>query len=101
MYKRAVIFIGIVIAVAIGFLLGSRLAPVRGADKPGTGFVAVPGEIGGQDTWGPYEIVENWPKPLSSMPGHDPKWSWGSSEGIYAESPNRVYLFQRGELPVL
>ena len=101
MLKRVAMFMAIVIALVIGFLLGNRLAPVQGADAPGTGFAAVPGEKGGQDTWGPYEVVADWPKPLSSMPGHDPKWSWGSAEGIYAESPDRVYLFQRGELPVL
>ena len=45
-------------------------------------------------------IAENWPKPLSALPGNE-KWTWGAAEGIYAESPNRIYLFQRGELPVI
>lgn len=90
-----------VVVAAIFFLFGNKLLSVRGDDAPVATSAAVPGEIGGQDTYGPYEVVADWPKPLSSMPGHDPKWSWGSAEGIFAESPNRIYLFQRGELPVL
>ena len=101
MLKHMAAFVFAVVALALAFLAGSRLAPVQGAAKPGEGFAAIPGEIGGQDTWGPYTIAENWPKPLSSMPGHDPKWSWSSTEGIYAENSNRVYVFQRGELPVM
>ena len=37
-------------------------------------------------------------KPLSQLPGHD-NWTWGAVEGIFAESPNRVFIAQRGELP--
>jgi hypothetical protein len=52
------------------------------------------------DITGPYEIDRNWPKDLSTLPGNE-KWTWGSGEGIFAESPNRVYILQRGQLPVL
>jgi sugar lactone lactonase YvrE len=52
-------------------------------------------EKGGENETGPYEVVPNWPKPL----GH-PGWIWGSQGGVFAESPNRVILLQRGELPV-
>jgi len=90
-----------VVVATIFYLFGNQILPAKGDVRPGAGFAAVPGEKGGQDNWGPYEVVADWPKPLSSMPGHDPKWSWGSAEGIYAETPNRIYLFQRGELPVL
>ena len=101
MVRRLAFFAVIVFAFVIGFTVALKLSPVQGAGKPGEGWAAVPGEKGGQDTWGPYEVVADWPKPLSQMPGHDPNWSWGSAEGIYAETPNRVYLFQRGELPVI
>jgi hypothetical protein len=95
-----IIATAIVVSV-IFFLYGNHIVPIQGAALPGAGFAAVPGTIGGQDTWGPYEVVPDWPKPLSSMKGHDPTWSWGSAEGIYAETPNRIYLFERGEMPVL
>ena len=88
------------VVVAGFFMYRDRNQRVQ-ASKTETSFAAVPGEKGGQDTWGPYEVDPNWPKPLNQMAGHDPKWSWGSAEGIFAESPNRIYLFQRGELPVL
>jgi hypothetical protein len=70
----------------------------RQAPIPGTGFAAVPGEIGGQDFTGPYTVDPDWPKPLSELPGHE-DWSWGAVQGIFAESPDRVFIIQRGELP--
>ena len=64
------------------------------------GFAAVAGQRGGQDQTGPYEVVENWPKPLSQLKGHE-NWTWGAVQGIFAESPNRVFILMRGELPDL
>ena len=61
---------------------------------------AVDGEKGGWDITGPYTVVADWPKPLSNLPGHE-NWTWGAVQGIFAESPNRVFIFQRGELPKL
>ncbi len=52
-------------------------------------------EKGGEGETGPYEVVEGWPHTL----GH-PGWTWGSQGGVFAETPNRVILLQRGELPV-
>ncbi len=48
---------------------------------------------GGEDETGPYEVVAGWPKPL-----HTDGWTWGSTEGVWAESPNRIWAFQRGEV---
>ena len=59
---------------------------------------AVPGERGGQDPFGPYEPVAAWPKDLTTLPGHE-GWTFGSGSSVFAESPNRVYVLQRGELP--
>ena len=58
----------------------------------------MPDAIGAQDISGPYEVVEGWPKDLSTLPGHE-KWTYGGARGIFAESPNRVYLLGGGELP--
>ena len=52
-------------------------------------------EKGGEEISGPYEVVIGWPRPL-----HDDGWSWGSTAGIWAETPDRVFVLQRGELPV-
>jgi hypothetical protein len=86
--------------IAGAILFGNGLWSVRGAALPGTGFVAVPGEIGGQDLYGPYEVVPDWPKPLATLPGHD-GYTWGAAMGVFAESPNRVFISQRGELPIV
>src|SRR5260370_41956064 len=51
-------------------------------------------EKGGQDEFGPYEVVENWPEKFVTKPGY----IWGSQGGVYAESPNRVFLLNKGEL---
>lgn len=52
-------------------------------------------EKGGEEETGPYDVGEGWPKPL----GH-PGWMWGSQGGVFAETPNRIFLLQRGELPL-
>jgi hypothetical protein len=59
-------------------------------------------ERGGQEEFGPYEPVADWPKPLPD--GKDgvthAGWTWGSVGGMYAESPDRIWVAMRGELPL-
>lgn len=57
---------------------------------------AVSQEKGGSDVTGPYELVANWPENICG-----PGYQVGSTAGIWAESPDRVFIFQRGCLPVL
>ena len=64
---------------AVTFFVTNRLGGVQGQQgaqvqqmTPGTGFAAVPGMKGGQDVFGPYDPVQNWPRPLAeSLPNHD------------------------------
>jgi peptidylamidoglycolate lyase len=49
---------------------------------------------GGGDETGPYELVANWPQNPCG-----PGYQVGSTAGIFAESPDRVFIFQRGCLP--
>jgi len=97
MRKQWAIFAIAAIFVA-GFLLGSKVSSVLGKEPAGYGFVAIPGQKGGQDVFGPYEVVKDWPKNISSLPGNE-KWTWGAGQSVYAENPNRVFLLFRGELP--
>lgn len=54
------------------------------------------GEKGGIDISGPYAVVLDHFKPPF------PKgWTWGAVTGVYAESPDRVYIYARGMLPEL
>ena len=88
-----------------GFLvfcvLGIYYQNVQGQTEPGSGFAAIPGTRGGQDTFGPYEVVPNWPKPMSeSLPDHE-GWTWSVTMDVFAESPDRVFLIQKGELALI
>jgi sugar lactone lactonase YvrE len=84
-------------AVAVGIAIGYQAIPLQGQAR-NTGFAAVPSEKGGQDPFGAYDIVANWPKPISSLPGLS-NWTWGAGEFVFAETPNRVFILQRGLLP--
>ena len=77
---------------------GTRVASTFAQARAGQVFPAVPTEKGGQDIFGPYDVVAGWPKDISTMPGNE-KWTWGSGQGVFAESADRVYLLHRGELP--
>ena len=59
-------------------------------------------EKGGQEEFGPYELVENWLQPLPD--GDDgvkhEGWTWGSVGAVFAETPDRIWIAQRGELPL-
>lgn len=99
MRKHLAITLAIMVVLAMDLVLFSgRERSVEAQGKPGAGFAAIPGTVGGQDTFGAYEPVKNWPKDISTLPGNQ-DWTWGAGQGIYAENPNRVFLLFRGELP--
>jgi len=101
MSKTIIALLALAIGLAIGIPLGGRLmtesAPAASAAAPASAS-AVADAIGAQDISGPYDVVEGWPKDLATLPGHE-AWTYGSARGIFAESPNRVYLLGGGELP--
>jgi 6-bladed beta-propeller protein len=100
MRQRTSLVVTIAVVGVMMVLVGNRSTSVQGQSGPDTRFAAVPGERGGQDMFGAYDIVPNWPKPLTSLPGHE-KWTWGAGQSVFAESPNRVFILQRGELPTI
>lgn len=53
-------------------------------------------EKGGGDETGPYDLVAGWPQSPCGA-----GYTWGSTAGIWAESPDRVFVFMRGCLPVI
>jgi hypothetical protein len=64
---------------------------------------APPQERGGQEEFGPYEVVATWPQPPADIGDgitHATGWTWGSNGAIYAETPDRIWVAQRGELPL-
>jgi DNA-binding beta-propeller fold protein YncE len=62
----------------------------------GAGILSAPAllqEKGGGDEPGPYDVAANWPLPFAR-----PGYIQGSQGGVFAESPNRIFLLNRGEL---
>src|SRR5580700_2004389 len=96
--KISLMLLTLALGVGIGLWISAKLKPVEAQSKPGTGFAAVPGGLGSEDLTGAYEVVRNWPQDVSSLPGNE-KWTYGAGEGVFAESPNRIYMLFRGELP--
>jgi len=99
--------ITIVSALAVALLIdgagsGALMKPANAqtAAATPTSFSAVPTAIGAEDISGPYDVQEGWPKDLATLPDHE-KWTFGGARGIFAESPNRVFLLGGGELPNL
>src|SRR3979411_3329365 len=97
MRRVALSVLAIVVVCLVGFVLTSNQATVHGQGNV-TSIASVPGAVGGQDTFGPYDVVKNWPADVSTLPGNE-QWTWGAGQGIYAENPERVFLLFRGELP--
>ncbi len=98
---------GLLIAIAMtvagffaGLLAQKKMHGVEAQGKPNFTAAAISGEKNTQDVWGPYEVVPDWPKPLTSLPGHD-KWTFGAVESVFAESANRVFILERGEIPAV
>src|SRR5260370_42412143 len=97
---------GLLIAITLTFagffagLLAEKKMRVEAQAKPSFSAAAISGEKNTQDVWGPYEVVPDWPKPITSLPGHE-KWTWGAVESVFAESANRVFILERGEIPAM
>jgi hypothetical protein len=95
-----------IIAVSATFVaavvLSNWLGVVQGQQKkvPGAGFAAVPGLKGGQDAFGPYDPVI-WPKPLAQNLSNHEGWTYSQATDVFPESPDRVIVLQKGELPAL
>jgi hypothetical protein len=96
----------ILAAMAAGLLAGvagtQLLNPAEAQQAQLVSFSAVSGAgaIGAEDISGPYEVQQGWPQDLATLPGHQ-AWTYGSARGIFAESPDRVFLLGGSELPKL
>jgi hypothetical protein len=50
-----------------GFVLERKIPGVEAQGKSNFSAAAIAGEKNTQDVWGPYEVVPDWPKPLTSL----------------------------------
>src|SRR5262245_40278780 len=94
--RKSALLIAAAAGSLICFLTADKTTAVE-SGQPGAGFVAVTGTTGGQDIFGPYDVVKGWPKDISTVPGNE-KWTYGAGQSVYAESPNRIFMLFRGEL---
>jgi hypothetical protein len=100
MRSRFFAFLFTAVGLIAVYLFAGRIIPARGQMNAGDSSVPAVPQKGWQEQSGQYQVVLGWPKPLTSLPGHE-KWTWGSPEGIFAENPDRIYMVERGELPAL
>ncbi|MFY9527695.1 MAG: hypothetical protein WBC04_13565 [Candidatus Acidiferrales bacterium] len=54
-----------------------------------------------EQVMGPYDVVKDWPKPLSTLFPEERGWTWGATQAIFAQNPNRIFISMRGELPII
>ena len=67
--------------------------------QPGLHAVSVRAEQGVRKVdMGVYEPVVPWPKPLPDTDLSHDGWTWGSGAGVWAESPDKVWVMQRSEV---
>src|SRR5713101_3145848 len=62
----------------------------------GIGLLSEPASLqqkGGEEETGPYDVVTKWPQPFARQ-----GYVQGSQGGVFAESPDRIFLLNRGEL---
>ncbi len=97
MRRVALVVLVLGVGCLVGFMIASNPVTVHGQGNA-VSMAAVPGVVGGQDSFGPYDVAKNWPADVSTLPGNE-QWTWGAGQGIYAENPDRVFLLFRGELP--
>ena len=83
----------LLILVAV-LALGLHSAPLSLQSRGGgTGVGGRSGVHGGEDETGPYSLIDSWPQPFAR-----PGYIWGSQGGVFAETPDRIFLLNRGEL---
>ena len=98
MRKIGAMILMLAAGVGLGFLLSARLATVQGQAKPGQGFAAVPGELGSEDLYGPYNLAKNWPQDISTL-ARERKVDLRRGRKRVRREPGPHLMLFRGELP--
>ena len=90
------------VRTAVLFVSALGLAACPPAAEEDAGGPPATGERWSYQDWptGPYQVVPDWPKPLPDTRHSHEGWTWGSFGGVYAETPDRVWIAMRGELPM-
>ncbi len=91
----------VIFRASLSLVVFTALVQCAPADDSGASTLAA-GERWSYHDWptGPYRVVPDWPKPLPDDEHSHDGWTWGSMGGVYAESPDRIWIAMRGELPL-
>jgi hypothetical protein len=91
-----VMLIVVVVGTVIGFMMVEHTRRGVAAQQAGSAT-----HQSDQDITGPYNVDPNWPKPLGKNFPEEDGWTWGSTQGVFVQNPNRIFVAMRGELPEL
>ncbi len=97
MWKRAILDVSCI----CGLLFAAFLVVRNPARVLAQGATAKDHSQSDQQVSGPYDVVKNWPKPLATLWPSEKGWTWGATQAIYAQNPNRIFISMRGELPII
>lgn len=102
--SRRVFFLSLSAIVVVGllYLFGNRAVPGQRsvhAQNVEQGILAQAANKSLEPVTGPYEVDKNWPKPLSTLFPAEKGWTWGATQAVFVQNPNRIFISMRGELP--
>src|SRR5688500_5597450 len=101
MKKRLSLVAAGCVGLFAGILLMNTVPTVEGQQRTAGGFAAVDVPKGGQAVFGPYDPVQNWPRPLAESRPELKGWTWSQATDVFPEGPDRVIVAQKGLLPEL
>ena len=112
MNRRGMVLMAIAFGVLLVALLFSRPLLVRGqgaaptqsteqSQAPAQEQAQEPQDQSDEQVSGPYLPMKDWPKPLATLFPGEQGWTWGATQAIYAQNPNRIFISMRGELPAI
>jgi hypothetical protein len=87
--------------VALTAVAGCATEDTAAAPGAQEGAMAMRVEHDGQELYGHYVRPGAFPKPLPDDRHSHDGWTWGSVGAVFAETPDRIWIVQRGELPLM
>jgi hypothetical protein len=97
MSRRAVTGMVVAGAFLVVFLLRSMPGLMQGDESK----QAKDQRRSDEQVTGPYEVIKHWPKPLPTLFPEEKGWTWGSTQAVFDQNPNRISISMRGEFPII
>jgi len=86
---------------AVGALSVAACGPQESASASGAMAMAMADLVhDGQELYGHYLRPEPWPNGLPDDDHSHAGWTWPSQAAVFAESPDKIWIAARGELPL-